>query len=352
MSSRYRSLATITTAAVIALALASCTGPAAPPAPPSESVAPSPPAEVEYAEITVGTCITGSVTDPVRNVTDPDLEAVVDCTLPHLYEVTGTMTVPATWIDASGTVEQIQAQRDALLREDGANRGEYLAYTEGFCEYMASVVAGIDVEIDGVSAGEAGLAPLGTFWIDRSLPTAERIAATGSVQLVCAVAFTDVDGKQIRMASSTGQALIFDFLSPDFPIELRACVAYAEPFPQPISCDQAHWIEPFAEIDATIFGDAFVDRVWDAFEAGEPPSREDDQLVADACRASFVGVADAGNPTETTKISARFEFDWTKLSGPRRPVSCIIVATDSENYDIIGSRVGVATGDAELVRVG
>ncbi len=353
MALRFRTIAAVASTAMITLVLAGCTGTATPP-PPSESPTTTTPPAVEYPAIEVGSCLGGVEQDAARGLLGPDFTAVIDCGLPHLFEVVGVIAMPEGWIDTNGTIEQIDEQRAALLKADGAKRLAFRSYLTGFCEYLTSVSIGIDQAMNGVAAGDTGLRPAGSFWIDATIASAAHLKATGATEVACVVDFTDLKGDRIRVTSPSGEPVIYDFLSPDFPVELRSCRAYAEPVSHLISCAEAHWIETFAEFDASIFGDEFVDRVWDTFEEGVARTQEDERRAADMCRSVFVGVADAGNPSTLTKISANFEWDWTKLNATHAnayPISCVFVATDTENYDVIGSRVGVATGDAELVRV-
>lgn len=300
------------------------------------------------ASIEAGMCLASATADA-----DPDLDSIVDCAEPHIYEVTGTFAVPVAWLDPAGSVEEIEAQRAALLEADGANRAALLELSAGFCEQQAGAAAGIDRPLAGIPARDAKLRPFGGFWIDLSLPPAGRIAANGDARAVCAIGFWDFDSISRSLASASSTPLIDGFLSPEAPLALRSCLAYDEGIVAESDCAEPHWAEPFAEFDAGIFGEEFLDRARTALRENGALAREDLTLIGDACREAFAGLVDAGNPTTTVQIRGAVWHDWTQLPGDYWPAVCAFAAEDDRRFDIAGgSRVGVAEGDAELVPAG
>lgn len=326
------------------IALSGCTGPSAP----SHPDDPTPKGSAASA-VAIGTCLDGTVDNP-NGGDDPDLTSVVDCSEPHLYEVTGFLDLSSDWIDPAGSVKEIDAQRSNVADKNSAHHADYVELSKG-CSYLATIGAGLDVELNGVDAEKAALVPYAMLAFDRSIPPAEYIARTGKAQLTCAVRYTDTNLKSRPAQSQDSSAALYSYLSNGFPLENRICLEnQGDKGMVIVGCDKPHFAEPFAGFDAEqVFGKEFVERGARALSSGEELSDDDYATGDQACAAAFGGTVDGGSD----EVAYLFltANDWTDPSTDTYVGSCAIAAKDWSDHNTVGSLLGIGSGKVESVPV-
>jgi len=306
---------------VLVASLAGCTAP--------------PPRPVE-----AGDCLGGTVT--TDGAPAPDLDALVDCTEPHGFEVIASLDLPERWT----TGDEPLADRRAALLPSGGAYDDFQAWAFRSCGEAAADETGLDgVRIASVAASRALLRPAGAFDLEVALTSEERWAA-GEARAVCAVRWTDPETAETRpLALPEGESFA-DLYDAGLPLDTRRCYAYDEEDLPAVPCDDPHWVEYVATFDAAaVFGDE-----WAAAAArglSEDAIRQLDEACAALSPVVDGGVADPplsyrGLPTET---------GWDEdgdLPGYRE-VACAVAAPDSLHDDVVGSLVGIGSGAPDLV---
>lgn len=321
--------------APLALTLAACTNQPAQPAQPASADTPDAP-EASLA-LEVGTCIAGAIDNPNGDY-DPDLTTAVDCSEPHIYELTGFVDVEADWIDPTGTLDEIAAQRDEVITKGGEHYEEFSDFADAACTPLAAIMAGVDLPIGGAAADESSVFPAGLINGDRSIPAPERISELGKVQITCAVRFVDGQGREsVPVSSTSGTAAILEFLRPAFPIEARSCVDRDN---EPVPCAGPHKFEDLVRWDANaVLGADFVTRVAAMLRNGESLGDEDYEAGDAACEAAY---ADAvGTDPDSFVLLFDMFNDWAELDGASPVGLCMLAVPDWRENDVTGSLIGL-----------
>jgi hypothetical protein len=217
------------------------------------------------AAVHAGDCIAKEIPDLDDKA--PDYGSTVDCTEPHIYEVSGLLSVPARFLRGS-TRKQRLANRRLLGSVAGHSSlaEDFRDYTHRECGPPALVRAGMDgITIGGKSMRDVGAELVmggATTWINLS-PPAQWVA--GGEKVICSVRFTKhfTDEGEVAPSPITarfGHPAFYDFLTDDFPAARRQCITYDSQQRYALNpCTQQHYAEIFFSYDAAAaFGEEFV----------------------------------------------------------------------------------------------
>lgn len=334
---------------VAGLILAGCDG---------ESPSPKPSATIPAAKPIpeAGQCLAREVPD--LDDFAPDLESRVDCTEPHIYEVTAVIDVPARLVKGKTPKERV-AQRNELakLDDDDADRLAFSKYSGEQCGVAAARALGVSsLEIMGTSAEEARV----NVWMRDASSWINVLDAgnwaKGNTKLLCTIRYNEhqtdgsdreelPDPESIRSQSS--DPVLRSFLTQDFPLRHRQCVALKGSRElTPLSCDKQHQGEMIFSFDARpVLGTTFVE----SFGPGEP-SKKQTRMLNQPCIDALPSFLGADYDEDLTAVAQRGGAGWV-AQGDFYPTVCVVVARDSALDLPPGSLVGGAK-QVDLVPAG
>jgi hypothetical protein len=215
--------------------------------------------KAKAAEIKAGVCIAKDIADEDDRA--PDLDSVVDCSEPHVYEILDVVDLPEEALSGDTDEEKLANRKDLATIEKGEDISkEYEAFYEfgGLCNTALRETTGYeDVVVNGVSAEDAILWPavaagIHTPWMNV---TPEDQWLDGKRQLICSARFVDpsADAEENApvkpLSSPNEKPLLAGMGSASFPIEYRPCdddkaVSIA------VSCDGPHHAEMLFNFEA------------------------------------------------------------------------------------------------------
>jgi len=313
-------------AAILLAALAGCGGSEEKPKP-------------DAAEVKPGVCIAKDIAD--ENDRAPDLDSVVDCSEPHVYEIVELVDLPEKALTGTTEKEKLANRKDLATWPTGeeeelsSQEVAYLEFTDTAClaEYMG--LTGLeDVSVNGVDAKDANVAPAleagfhqwinvtpGDRWLD------------GDRQLICSFRFGDVEPGSYEespparsVTSKTDKALFTTMGSSDLPAELRSC-------DETNHCDRQHGSETLFHFDAaSVLDEKFVNGI-------DPEKPTDQQLeeLARTCEDAVPSLLgdDFGQRDITVEafVGEPWEDDYYKTVG------CEVVPTDTTKDFAPGSLI-------------
>lgn len=246
-----------------------------------------------------------------------DITKEVPCTSEHVWEVLGTVPLPAAYAEAD--YAELLSPDDTLV-DDVFHAGMQA------CVPMLA-------QWSGLADAIAGTEPFGadaTLWpgfAGKVVITATPQRAWADVRsLLCVVEWTDVVGNPMSVASDTADPVIATFTHGAVP-EQRVCRALdAAGRYRPVGCAEPHDAELLFTYDAAVHGADWV--------AGVTPgalTAQDWAVLDGACGAAADGVY-GGERTQTDLALIADVDPDTWGSGPFGPdtheVACLALASD------------------------
>lgn len=246
-----------------------------------------------------------------------DVTKEVPCTSDHVWEVLGTMPLPAAYADAT--------YADLLSPE-------HVLVDDVFHAGMQQCVPML-ADWSGVADAVAGAEPFGPqarVWpgfAGKVLITAtpERVWADIRA-LLCVVEWTDVAGAPMSVASTTADPVLAAFTAGDVP-ERRVCRSLdaADEY-HPASCTEPHDAELLFTYDAAVHG-----ADWVAGVVPDALTPQDWAVLDAACAAASPGVFGAERTQTDLALIADVDGD-TWGNGPFGPdtheVACLALPSD------------------------
>ena len=328
-------------AAALAFMLSACTGSAPEPSPSSSDTAPSASPEASVAALPVpGDCLGSFVTNPITELQDTNVTDIVDCTAPNAAMVFAVLP-----LDSALLTDDSSADYVALQTEGNAQYDTYQRWKADACQAAElEVVGAASLEFNGKSGPEAIPQLYGRFQPDATLVTPEQWAA-GHHDVVCSIYWADTDGTPFQM-SFDGPLDPADLYTTAFPADLRACFSFEQW--EIVSCDQPHWTEFVAIVDAdAILGTDVTAQM--APDANGVMSDEDVRTVDVLCRPFVAWATGSDNKDAYGAIGHTSGTGWG--SDGTSYVYCGVSIAQSKDYDSIGSLVGIGDGSPEMVPV-
>lgn len=338
------------TALIVAgLILAGCDG-GSPSPKPTETI----PAAKPIPE--VGQCLAQEVPD--LDDFAPDLDSRVECTEPHIYEVTAVVDVPARLVKGK-TPKELVAQRNELARldDDDADRRAFSRYSGEQCGVAAAQALGVSsLELKGTSAEEARV----NVWLRDASSWINILDAgnwaKGNTKIVCTIRYNKhqtgggdrgelPDPESIRSRSS--DPVVRSFLTKDFPLRHRQCVTLAGSDKlTPLSCERQHQGEMILSFDARpVLGTRFVESI-----GLDEPTKKQTKTLNQPCIDALPSFLGESYDEDLTAVARRGGAGWV-AQGDFYPTLCVVVARDSAFELPPGSLIGGAK-QVDLVPAG
>ena len=161
----------------------------------------------------------------------PDVETVVPCTEPHVFEIVGVYDVPKKFL--SGKTDKQKLARRTELAAIGPKTSKLSQELDGVvwpkCRESIRKATGLDkVKVGSKTASDlnVGLASgNASNWMNISSP---KLWVEGETKALCAVRYTSQKGKEDavikQVTAPNDKPLISRFLSASFPVDLRRCI--------------------------------------------------------------------------------------------------------------------------------
>ncbi|MDQ3156706.1 MAG: septum formation family protein [Actinomycetota bacterium] len=299
----------------------------------------------------VGQCLAKEVPD--LDDFAPDFNSRVDCTKPHIYEVTAVTDVPARFLKGKTPKERI-AQRTQLATVANEDKSPKLSEFIGTgCGAASANATGLSkFKFNGKSAQGVYASPISrgaATWINM---IDAGNWAEGRRKFVCTIRYTkkpggSPDGAPGAVRSKSDAPAFHNFFTKDFPLNRRQCVAYqAGGEGELIACDKQHYGEMFVDFDAyETFGPDFLESIG----LNEPTEKQWKKLNS-PCVDALPTILGKDYDKDVTAVAERGLGGWIG-NGDFFPTSCVIVARDKRKDLPGGSLIGDAK-DVELVSAG
>lgn len=300
----------------------------------------------------VGQCLAKEVHD--LDDLAPDFNSRVDCTRPHIYEVTAVIDVPARFLKGETPKERIAQRTEyAEVANDNKPRRKLFEFVGPECGAATAKAAGLSkLEFNGKSARDVYADPVSrgaATWINM---IDAGNWAEGKRKFVCTIRYTKKpggapDGAPGTIRSKSDAPSFQKFFTKDFPLSRRQCVAYqAAGEGDLLTCDKQHYGEMFVSFDAhAAFGSDFLESI-----GLSEPTEEQWRKLHSPCVDALPKVLGKDYDKDVTAVAERGLGGWIG-NGDFFPTSCIIVARDKRMDLPGGSLVGDAK-DVELVSAG
>jgi len=281
----------------------------------------------------------------------PDLGSKVDCTRPHIYEVSAVVDVPERLLKGKSPKELVtQRNKFARVANDDAVRTKLLRYAGVECGQAHIKATGLSkLEFNGKSAREARVDLLlrdASGWLNM-LDAGNW--AEGNTKFLCTIRYNkhraDNDySDPAAIRSKSGTPSIQDFLKKGFPLKHRQCqTIQADGDPELASCEKQHHGEMFLVFDAEVaFGKDFVKSI-----SSDPPTEEQRRKLRKPCVDALPTILGKGYDKDLTAEADPGPIAWTE-SGGGFPAICIVVARD-KGSDLPGGTVFGDSTDVSLV---
>lgn len=279
----------------------------------------------------------------------PDFNDVVDCRKSHVYEIVEVIEVPKQFLTGDTKADR-RANRKELgtVKAESPLKTKYEQFASDRCGTETLKAVGLSkVGIGSKTADEAGADPVmggALSWLNLT-PTANW--NDGDAKLVCSIRYTkritttnDVGPKPVR--SKTELPAYADFLTEDFPVDRRQCVAYENRTERTlVPCDEEHFGEMFFSFDARkAFGDAFVKSV-----NLSDPHDLNWAKISQICSDALPLLLGEDIDSELTAIAEAGAGGWDGTSD-YYGVSCLVAPKHPEEFDLPG---GTLIGNAKNV---
>lgn len=288
----------------------------------------------------------------------PDLNSRVDCTKPHVYEVTAVLDVPERFLTGT-TPQEIMAQRKTLAtvsNESKANK-KFDDYAWKRCRAAGVAAARLSgLKLRGTSAVDANVYAA-VVDVNEWLNLLDAGNwAKGNTKFLCTIRYSkhqtvlpdrEEPPEPEAIRSPSKNPVMASFLAKDFPLHHRQCLAIgAGRTGTPRSCEKPHQGEMLFSFDARpVFGTKFVQSI-----GLDLPSKAEARKLNEPCidaLPSFLGVDYDKDLTAVTKIGSQ---GWV-AQGAYYPTYCIVVARNPKLDLPAGSLIGNAK-NVDLVPAG
>jgi hypothetical protein len=316
--------------------------------------------EPKAAEIKAGVCIAKDIADEDDRA--PDLNSVVDCSEPHVYEILDVVDLPDNALSGNTDEEKLANRKDLATIEKGEDTSkEYEAFYEflSVCDTALRETTGYaDATVNGVSAEDSNLWPAVAAGIHAPWfnVTPEDQWLDGNPQLICSARFGDPsadaeeDAPAKPLSSPNEKPLLADMGSASFPIEYRPCdddkaVSVA------VGCDRPHHAEMLFSFEA---GPVLEERLVTRLEKELKDDNADPTQLPKDVHDDLDRVCTEALPAVMTD-----DFDTSVLTGKgfvaapfdeyNQTIVCGLVPTDSTKELGPGSLVWTDGTKAELV---
>ena len=300
----------------------------------------------------VGQCMAKEVPD--LDDFAPDFNSTVDCTKPHIYEVTAVVDIPARLLKGK-TPKERAAQRTeyAEVANDTKPRRKLFEFVGPQCGDATAKAAGLSkLNFNGKSAEDVYASPISrgsATWINM---IDAGNWAEGNRKFVCTIRYTKKPGGSPDSAPgsirSKSDAPTFQkFFTKDFPLSRRQCVAYqATGEGDFLACDKQHYGEMFVAFDAYVaFGPDFLESI-----GLSEPTEEQWRKLHKPCIDALPTALGKDYDKDVTAVAERGLGGWIG-NGDFFPTTCVIVAAD-ERMDLPGGSLIGDAKDVELVSAG
>ncbi|WP_332666883.1 hypothetical protein [Aeromicrobium sp.] len=332
---------------IVGLIVAGCDG---------SSPSPKPTATIPAAKPVpeAGQCLAKEVPD--LDDFAPDLDTRVDCTEPHVYEMSAVLDMPKRLVKGT-TPEELVAERDKLatLDNDDEARRKFREYAGRQCGPSHTKAAGLSkLELNGKSIEEATVGVVlrdAQTWLN--LLDAGNWAE-GNTKFLCLIRYSKgisaaedlPDPKPIR--SRSRNPVVQSFLTKDFPLRHRQCARLeANGRAEPLPCDTPHQGEMLFGFDARpVLGTKFVQSI-----GLDQPSKEEAKTLNRPCIDALPSFLGAGYDDDLTAVALIGGGGWAARGG-FYPTTCIVVARDSALHLPGGTLIGGGARSVDLVPAG
>ncbi|MFT4231596.1 MAG: hypothetical protein QM606_02295 [Leucobacter sp.] len=298
-----------------------------------------------------GSCFDSTTVDE-NNISTPDLASRVPCTEPHVFELAALLDLPRAMIDPSASLEEIRAQRAEVVRADGTYYAEWAG--PGLSKCMGAVNETVDPgwEIDGMPESEAQLRLRGDFSTLIFVMPADDIAATGSAEYACVVQYADQDSMDgddwtrslIPVRSGSDHPAYLDYRSDAFPIEIRECRDREN---RRAPCGGQHFTEVLAQFNAAaVLGEEQVSTIVERRKS-QTSTTEEYARGSEVCDTALREALGIGS--DRLAIEFVVGHDWESVEIAEVTGICVVHPSDSANFDIQGSVVGLGDEEPQLI---
>jgi hypothetical protein len=292
------------------------------------------------SDVKAGTCIAKEVDD--ENDTAPDLNSVVDCSEPHVYEILDVVDLPDEALSGKTDKEKLANRKDLATLEldeteaQSDQNAAFFAFAYPVCDKALRKHAGYDdITVKGKSAEDVALIPaLGAEvyspWLNL-MP--KDLWLEGNRQFMCSVRYvedSEAEEPPVKPVSSPNdKMLISSASSPSFPVELRDCsdVDRKDDAVSDVDCDERHTTEGLFSFDGdVVFGEKAMAPI---FKSGNPTDEQMAPLDR-TCTDSLPAVM--GDGFDKKKIAGKaYVVEWDDGT---QAVQCALAAVDFRKNDL------------------
>lgn len=319
-------------AVVVCLVAAGCGGPE----PATGPVTPTEKKAVAPATFRAGDCFAKEVPD--GDDVAPDFTSAVDCTKPHVYEVSDVFAVPERYLRGDSRKQKLANRKVLGSTTKGSQLAdEFQSYAASECESSILKRAGINrIKVAGKPLKEvnAGLVMSGgSTWINLA-PVPNW--TDGEQEFICTVRYTehqtgggDLAPRPVKAKSD--HPAFHDFLTKDFPADRRLCVTYdsQERYSLEPCGDGQHYGEIFFGYDAAAaFGEKFVEGV-----DSEEPSEAEWTKLGDPCFEALPALLGNNFDEDLSGVADLADAGWYEEASVYATY-CIAVPYESEDFDL------------------
>ena len=299
-------------------------------------------------DVQAGTCVAKEIDDEDDKA--PDLNSVVDCSKPHVYEITDVIDLPDAALSGKTDEEKLANRKDLATtesdegEENSAQFDAYTAFAFPACRAALTTATGYDgIAVDGVDAKEAGLMPLlggqiQPLWFNV-MPKEQWLE--GKRQVICSARYTEPAPKDFDedypedlptkpVSSENSKPLLAAASSSSFPVVFRWCTTWDEKEKNVnVGCDKQHYSENLFQFNAIeVLDQDFVNKIKPK-KATDAEYKELDRV----CAKTLPQVMSKDFDQDGAKVRSQGfpGFQWTD---DYKTVVCDLVSVDSKTTDL------------------
>ena len=255
--------------------------------------------------IPVGTCLAETIGE------DADFTSVVECDEPHRYDVVGT----ALWPEMEERISLDGAEEVyddiSALRLDA-----YWNWTDDACQALFRQSQDLDeLVVEGKSGDDLNLNPIGTFFIDASLPAREAFL-DGDTTTLCSIGWLDAEGERTALSFPSGVD-IGGFVTGDIGVvDAYSCFdRRGQDDQSAIPCSEPHNGEYLVVFDGAVALDPAWIASLDPESLGADDYTELDEVCAPLLNAVHPGLLDDPGWIVWGDHLRNFGGGWTDFDG-------------------------------------